>query len=303
MRPDTLALTHGEERQGSFRFSPDIAEQTELARRIESFVRSVGDAAILPTQTNRVLKDYRAPQPNGYARVAAAYSSEKSGKFAAEVRVAHQSPEAVQNWASAYILSADHGQWVRTTSLPQEKGREQVTFLSHDNMLEDMLKYVSKDGAVAALYDGVPTTATGVTQAIFKDMHLGARYKAGNNSFRATLATAQADGYTAARTIELVDGRTNRKIHRSLLVTALTSISVAPVDISQRLAYDVKYQRNGSTIKEDEIRLTHSSSDGLSSDTLAHLAKTSDTGVYRFDILHQALDDLTMQAFFNANAA
>ncbi len=285
-------FTQGEEYRGVKRLAPDIPEQLELAKRIDHHLQSMYLSGIDPVQRTRVFKDYRSPQPGGgIAHVSVGYSDTQQGRYMSEVQTYSRSAGI----KSHYSLLGDSETWLRTSKTVSGKSLGQ-NVLDPEHMLIDMLEYSPENGAVASLQDGL-LSARALASALFTDMSRSAHYKAGSDHYRTTLPLFTSDGsYASARHIELIDGRINNRIKRSLSVTALANFGPGPVDIQQRLIYEVDVAKNGS-IRSDGIQLVHSSSDGLSPQALANLAESSDAVSRRIDILHKALDDLARDAF------
>ena len=283
-------LFHGTENTGAKRLSPDITEQLELAKKIDTFLQGVFIMGIDPEQKSRILKDYRSPQPgDGVAHVSVGYSETKSGQFRAEIQTNHR-PAGIH---SHYNLLGDGETWMRTSKSVRGKSLG-PTILDLEHMLEDMEDYAPEHGEVSQLQDRV-LTARALVLALFNDMNRGAHYKAGSDYYQTTVTTLTSDGYASGKRIELIDGRVNNVIRRRLSVSALANLG-AGVDIDQALVYDVQITKDGA-IKSDGIQLVHTSSDGLSPQTLTNLAESSDVVPNRIDILHKALDDLSNDTF------
>lgn len=278
-------IAHGKEHTGVTNLAPDIGEHIELARRIEEYLQNVFISGVQPAQKTREFKDYRSRQPGGVAHVSAAYSDEKDGRYTAEVYASHRPSGLKVN----YRLLADREHWMRSSARLQQQPREMI--LGPDAMLGDMIEYAPEDGETAKLLDGV-MSARGLVRALFNDMNRSAHYRAGSDHYSTVDRQITSDGYVSARQIELIDARSNNKINRQLSVTALTNLGPGPVDISQRLVYDIELTNKG-IVKSDNIQLIHTSSDGLTPNALKNLAGSSDVVNRRIDILHRALDDLS----------
>ena len=286
-------ITHGQERQGSIRLTPDIPEQVELSKRIGAFLRAVGTAGITPALRSRSFKDFRAEQPNGNAHIAAAYSDENGGRYSAEVRASHKP----SGFESHYGLFVDGGLWIRNDSNSQGQFH-----LDHDEMVQDMLEYAPQNGDTAALLDRA-ADADAIMKALFADMSASSHYKSGSDHYRTILTTLDAPGsYASARTIELIEARENRKVTRQLSIIALSNLGAGPVDVTQSLVYEARYGRRGE-IAEDAVRLVIKSSDGLSPTALTRLAETSDIASRPTDLLHNALDELSRDTFITGKVA
>lgn len=289
-------IAYGQEHRGSIRLQPDIPEQLELAKRMDTFLRAAGDAAITPTIRSRSFKDFRTAQPNGTAHLSASYSNELDGRLSAEIHASHK-PSGIQ---SHYSLFADGGHWLHIDS--SRRRQPDPSFVNHDDMVMDMLEYSPKDGQMAELLDRV-ATANAIVKAIHGDMTPSAHFKSGSDHYRTVLSAVEGDGsYASARHIELIDARVNRKVSRRLSITALTNIGAGPVDVKQSLVYQVHYDRHGR-ILEDDIRLTNTSSDGLSPAALTKLAETSDITQRPTDLLHDALGELSWSTFIEGKVA
>jgi hypothetical protein len=289
-------ITHGQEQQGSVRISPDIPEHMEIAKRIEHILQAIGNAAIVPSLRSRSLKDFRVAQPNGgLARISAAFSSERGGRYSGELHASH-SPSGLE---SHYSLTPDTEHWLRTDT--PVRGQVEPQFIDHGDMVRDVLEYAPRNGSVAKLLDKAPT-ASDIITAVFDDMNRSAHHKSGSDHFRVVLATIDEGGYAYARHIELVDARENNRIRRQLSVTALTSIGLGPVDVTQSLVYDVELNRRHEVV-EDDVHLIHKSGDGLSSNTLARYAASSDIATRPIDIFHDALDELSRKVFLDSDVA
>ena len=105
-------LLHGTENTGAKRLTPDIPEQLELAKKIDTFLQGVFMMGIEPEQKSRILKDYRSPQPgDGIAHVSVGYSETQDGQFRAEIQTNHR-PAGIH---SHYNLLGDGEAWMRTS--------------------------------------------------------------------------------------------------------------------------------------------------------------------------------------------
>jgi len=286
-------LSHGNEHIGAKRLVPDISEQLEVAKRIDHFLQGVLIQGIDPVQKTRVLKDYRSPQPGGgTAHVSIGYTDTQGGQYRSEIQTNHR-PAGVH---SHYSLLGDGESWLRNGKNIRGNSLNPTIF-DLEHMLEEMQDYAPERGEVASLQDKILTTRA-LVSALFGDMNRGAHYKAGSDHYRTTVAMFTGDGYASAKRIELIDGRVNNTIKRRLSISALANLGLG-VDIDQTLVYDVQITKGGA-IKSDGIQLVHKSSDGLSPQTLANLAESSDVVPRRFDIIHSALDDLTQDNLASA---
>lgn len=281
-------FTFGEERKGVKHLAPDIPEQLVIAKKIDLFLESAFIDGIEPEQRTRILKDYRSIQPGGgTTHVSVGYSDTQEGRFTAEIQTFAQ-PAGIK---SHYSLLGDGETWLRTSKTTRGKALGH-TALDSQMMLEEMLEYSPVDGVVSDLQDSEAPARSLVT-SMFTDMNRGAHYKAGSDHYKTVIPFYTHDGsFTSARQIELIDGRVNNRIERSLSVAALTNFMLGPVDINQKLVYGV-YTTSDGSIKSDGIQLIHTSSDGWSPQALANLAESSDVVHRRIDILHKALDDLS----------
>lgn len=281
---DQLGIMHGIEQTGRTILPPDIAEQVEIAKRMQRFISDAQERSTSPSLRTRVTKDYRSPQPNGIAQVSVAYSEEYGGRLSTEVHASHKSTGIEAH----YALIANGEAWQRIVGTPKNGQSEAI--IDHDNMLHDMLEYIGRNGETAKLLDKV-VSARALAKALLADTYLKSHYKAGSDVYVTTVPTFSQDGYGSARRIELHDSRVNHLVQRKLAVSALTNFSDAPVDIYQTLAYTVKYRRNGA-IKEDGISLDLTSKDGLSAHTLETIGQGSDAIPRRIDIFNDGLNVL-----------
>lgn len=285
-------IAHGNEHTGVTRLAPNIPEQLELASRMRDFLEGTSLAEIQPTQKTRELKGYRSHQPNGTAHISVAYSNEQDGRYSAEVHASHR-PSGLQ---SHYSLLTDGEHWMRSNTSPGKQSRQ--TIIGPDAMLDDMLEYAPENGETTQFLDKAIATQ-GLVRALFIDMNRGAHFRSGSNHYASTIRDITSDGYVSAKHIELIDARINRKTARRLAVTALTNLGSGPVDVNQKLIYDLELDKNNSIVK-DGVQLIHTSSDGLSPQALTSLAESSDVAWRHMDILHQALDELSRDTFLSS---
>ncbi len=288
-------VTFGEERSGEVHIAPDISEQLELARRIVAFLDATRSHKVTPSLSSRAFEDIRVKQPSGMARLKLDFSREAAGRFAAEIHASHDMPKSETH----YSLMPDGEHWLHRHDIA--KPDSATDYRTHTDMVHDMLEYAPKGGRTEALLDA-SVDARAIVNAIVGDLGQRAHRKAGNDYYRTNRLISDGLGYAATRHLELSDSRINSRAIRTLSSTALINLGVGPVDITQTLSYRVRHDASGAIV-EDGITLRLSSKDGLSKERLTELARTSDLVNHPFDVMYDALEELSLDTFINGSAA
>lgn len=242
--------------------TPDIGEQSELARHVSMFLDNARYTGYMPDQRDRQFRDIRTFDEAGNPIQASfSYSEGHADRLAAEIGL------VTQDSAVNYTLIDGRSEWERAEQALKGRARTAKCLAQTSSLIIELNEAIN-DTQIKSLLDVSPEVGD-VIDSLRHGIAKKARSKSGVDTYRIKNPIhSDIKGYDFDRDIVLIDHHNNRRVEQKLAVSALIQVSdSSDVRIRKSVEYHVAKDNRGKIIR-DGVQIVLSSTDGLSEASL-----------------------------------